>query len=225
MKIKKLIFILILGLTITACKLSKNGKEITIFIGPETKPRTLGVMEAQCLQVKWTKDQKEWENFSGIIDGFTYEPGYEYELIIKAEEVENPPADVSSLKWKLIKQVSKTTKAIVTNEHTSKNSLDWHGTYEGTLPCANCEGIKTTITLNLDNSFTKTETYLKNGKETKFETEGKITWDLDGNTVILKSNNDSWKYKVGENKLIHLDKNGKVINGQLAEKYILKKIK
>ncbi len=27
----------------------------------------------------------------------------------------------------------------------SQNSLDWPGTYTGTLPCADCEGIKTEI--------------------------------------------------------------------------------
>ena len=29
----------------------------------------------------------------------------------------------------------------VIDSHTSKNALDWNGIYQGTLPCADCEGI------------------------------------------------------------------------------------
>src|SRR5690554_4133252 len=32
----------------------------------------------------------------------------------------------------------------------SRTSLDWTGVYEGTTPCADCDGIKTTLRLNDD---------------------------------------------------------------------------
>ncbi|GGD94473.1 copper resistance protein NlpE [Planktosalinus lacus] len=35
---------------------------------------------------------------------------------------------------------------------TSENSLDWHGTYQGILPCADCEGIQTEVTLHDNNT-------------------------------------------------------------------------
>ena len=47
--------------------------------------------------------------------------------------------------------------------HTSETALDWEGTYTGTLPCADCEGIKVTITLNKDQTFVSKDIYL--GKE------------------------------------------------------------
>jgi uncharacterized lipoprotein NlpE involved in copper resistance len=50
--------------------------------------------------------------------------------------------------------------------HNSKNSLDWAGVYEGELPCADCPGIKTTITINMDGKFKKNEVY--SGKKRKF---------------------------------------------------------
>jgi hypothetical protein len=36
---------------------------------------------------------------------------------------------------------------------TSRTSLDWPGTYTGVLPCADCEGIETTITLSVDLTY------------------------------------------------------------------------
>lgn len=107
--------------------------------------------------------------------------------------------------------------------HNSKISLDWAGTYEGVLPCADCEGIKTTITLNSDHTFSKSEIYLKGEKESKFETKGRFEWDESGGIVILKNEDEKHSYRVGENVLIHLDINGNAITGSLAEHYILKK--
>lgn len=41
-------------------------------------------------------------------------------------------------------QTSEASSAVaVDTEHTAENSLDWNGKYTGTLPCADCEGIKT----------------------------------------------------------------------------------
>lgn len=46
---------------------------------------------------------------------------------------------------------------------TSQNALDWNGTYKGTLPCADCEGIETELTLNLDGNYLYKATYLGKG--------------------------------------------------------------
>ncbi len=105
--------------------------------------------------------------------------------------------------------------------HTSQNSLDWKGTYIGTLPCADCEGIKTTIRLNEDMSYDAVMEYL--GKEAGvFETRGYYKWEDDGQNILLSDDNET-KYKVGENKLIQLDKSDQIITGELADMYVLKK--
>ena len=44
--------------------------------------------------------------------------------------------------------------------HTAENSLDWHGKYTGTLPCADCSGIETAIQLNKNKTYEINETYL-----------------------------------------------------------------
>lgn len=60
----------------------------------------------------WVKvnDNKEWELFYGGIDGFTYEEGYEYKVLVSLTPVENPGPDMSSIKYTLIKLLSKEKK-------------------------------------------------------------------------------------------------------------------
>lgn len=100
------------------------------------------------------------------------------------------------------------------------SSLSWSGTYEGVLPCADCAGIKTEITLNKDSSFLKKTAYL--GKDsTVFEEKGIIKWDTDGKIVTL---DDSSRYFIGTNNLSQLNADGSKVLGALSEKYILKKI-
>ncbi|WP_226391126.1 copper resistance protein NlpE [Penaeicola halotolerans] len=110
-------------------------------------------------------------------------------------------------------------------EHTAQNSLDWSGTYEGTLPCADCEGILTKLTLQQDGNYSLITEYL--GKESGLldTLNGTFTWD--GNVVKLEGisqNTISGRYKVEENRVRHLDMEGNVITGELADNYILKKV-
>ncbi|WP_258405900.1 copper resistance protein NlpE [Shewanella sp. FJAT-51649] len=104
-------------------------------------------------------------------------------------------------------------------DDTSQNALDWPGVYEGVVPCASCEGIQTTLTLQADNSFELKSIYL--GKdESIFKVAGKFDWDSNGSKITLS---DGTKYLVGENQLFMLDTDHNKINGELAEHYILKK--
>ncbi|MFV0595808.1 copper resistance protein NlpE [Shewanella sp.] len=101
----------------------------------------------------------------------------------------------------------------------SQNALDWPGEYVGVLPCASCEGIETTLTLQADNSFQLKSIYL--GKdESIFKVVGKFDWDKSGSKITLS---DGSKYHVGENQLFMLDMEGNRVSGELAEHYILKK--
>jgi copper homeostasis protein (lipoprotein) len=107
---------------------------------------------------------------------------------------------------------------------TSANSLDWNGTYKGVVPCASCEGIKTTLTLNEDLSFILLTQYLGKSEEV-FEVKGTFKWNEAGNTIMLDGVKDAPnQFLVGENSLIQLDMSGNRITGDLAEKYILSKV-
>ena len=109
---------------------------------------------------------------------------------------------------------------------TSRNALDWQGTYYGLLPCADCEGIETVIRLYYDDTFVLQTKYL--GKDEQvFEHKGRFSWDEAGLKIALElpeGSGASGRYQVGENQLFHLDMDGNRITGDLASHYILAKV-
>ena len=108
----------------------------------------------------------------------------------------------------------------------SKSSLDWVGAYEGTLPCADCEGIQTVIELNQDNTYNANYLYLgKSENENKFTDTGSFTWDILGNNITLESQDEKSQYKVEKNQLVLLDEEGEITTGKLGNSYLLKKTK
>lgn len=111
----------------------------------------------------------------------------------------------------------------VADTHNSRNSLDYAGIYEGVTPCADCEGIKVVITLDDRGNYTKEMTYLGKGPNNVFTSQGKYEWDTSGSNITLKGESGMNIYKVGENRLFMLDQEGKIITGDLADKYILTK--
>lgn len=74
--------------------------------------------------------------------------------------------------------------------HTTENSLDWMGTYEGTLPCASCPGIETKLIINQDYTYSLEENYLgqEAGENNDFKQEGVIEFSKDGSYITLKPN-------------------------------------
>lgn len=106
-------------------------------------------------------------------------------------------------------------------QHHAKNSLDWAGHYEGIIPCADCPGIKITITLYLNQTFKRAMEYLE--RDSKYQDSGKIFWNEDGNQITLITPTDSTIFKVIENKLIQLDAQGNPITGDIAKHFILNK--
>jgi uncharacterized lipoprotein NlpE involved in copper resistance len=108
--------------------------------------------------------------------------------------------------------------------HNSMNSLDWNGTYKGILPCASCEGIETILTLNSDNSYVLVTNYLGRNDALEQEERGEFSWNEDGSIITLTNiNSGPNQYKIGENRICHLDINGEVITGDLEDHYVLTK--
>lgn len=110
------------------------------------------------------------------------------------------------------------------DEHSARNSLSYYGVYEGTLPCADCEGIKTKLTLNKDNTYNYEQEYLTTKtKDTKSSFTGKFVWDEKGEQIKLEGmeGNGSSNFFVAESKLLILDQEGNRIEGELAEHYVL----
>lgn len=80
--------------------------EKTIYVGPELVD-CVGVAPQKCMLIK-ENPEDDYTFFYDQIEGFEYEQGYEYELIVRVEPVDNPPADASMLKWTLVSITSKT---------------------------------------------------------------------------------------------------------------------
>ena len=118
-------------------------------------------------------------------------------------------------------QTKKTASSqAVDSAHNSQNSLDWSGTYRGTLPCADCPGIQYVLTLNADNTYELKTEYLESDAPVSADS-GTFAWDKSGNKITLANREE--KFQVGENQLFHLDMEGNRMTGNLAEHYILTK--
>lgn len=112
----------------------------------------------------------------------------------------------------------------IADGHTSQNALDWQGVYKGVVPCADCEGIETTLVLNPDNTYVLQTLYLGKGDPTVREKTGSFTWAADGLTITLSGiENAPTQYRVGENQITQLDMAGQMVTGDLAAKYVLAK--
>ena len=109
--------------------------------------------------------------------------------------------------------------------HNSQNSLDWDGVYTSVLPCADCDGIQTTIVLNPDNSYEVRTKYLGKPGEEIVE-KGRFAWDAAGRNISLSNVDKSRlsQYMVGENRLMQLGANGKRMSSDVESKYTLVKV-
>ncbi len=106
----------------------------------------------------------------------------------------------------------------------SMTSLDWDGTYSGIVPCADCSGIETTLTLNKDMTFFIVTNYLGRNDALEETFNGTFRWDETGSKVILEGVKFAPnQFKVGENRIWQLDRSGNMIEGDLSDHYILHK--
>ena len=116
-----------------------------------------------------------------------------------------------------------TSVAVVVNEIDLANVA---GTYEGTLPAADCPGIKMVLTINADSTYQMTQDYMdrKDGHD-----EASGVFDvLDGNVLMLvrPSSGEHTFYKVKDgNSIVLTDSLGNEAEGESVELYVLKKTK
>lgn len=112
--------------------------------------------------------------------------------------------------------------------HTAEISLDWYGIYRGTVPCKDCDGILTEITLNKDKTyeFKSFRIHTNPVDTTRITQKGSFVWDKKGSIIVLGkvAPDRPDHFFVGENTLTQLDRDGNRITGDLADKYILKKV-
>lgn len=113
-------------------------------------------------------------------------------------------------------QASTTTPANLTTAQQNA------GVYSGVLPAADCEGIRTTLYIRPDGTYTRISEYI--GADT-FEEGG--TWKTDdkGVTHMKPANNKDpeWLMDFEETEVVLLDPEGNPVKGPLADHNKLKK--
>ncbi|MFA7613952.1 MAG: copper resistance protein NlpE [Candidatus Caldatribacteriota bacterium] len=114
---------------------------------------------------------------------------------------------------------------IIVDGSTARNSLDYWGTYEGITPCADCEGIETTILLDQVGFYTRTMKYLGKGDDNVFIETGEYYWEDDEFTIKLETDDTPSYIWVSENSITLLDGDKNKITGNLADFYVLRKVK
>lgn len=97
------------------------------------------------------------------------------------------------------------------------------GTYSGVIPCGDCDGIKTSLSLKDDDTFILKREYL--GKDaTDLQVTGIYEYDEQSQMITLENTADGpSKFLMENGKIWLLDQNSNKIQGELADKYVLTK--
>jgi len=104
-------------------------------------------------------------------------------------------------------------------------SLDFHGVFYGYLPCNDCNGIKTTLSLKQNNNYLLvTQPARESSRE--FYEKGKYSWDEENRVVVLTPNKEAaiHQYRIeDEGTLIQLNSDGARMPSELTERYTLRR--
>jgi uncharacterized lipoprotein NlpE involved in copper resistance len=111
------------------------------------------------------------------------------------------------------------TTAKPADMHTSQNSLDWAGVYEGVLPCADCPGIKTRLTLARDGRYELATQYLER-QAAPTSVRGQFTWLPGGTTIALDAQGSGQRFLVGEGRLVSLNRDGSPVGPSSANRVL-----
>ena len=90
-----------LAWVLSACVLVSKEDLRVLYVAPETV-ECVGVGPQRCLLVR-ESPEAEWGYFYDSILGFEHQEGTAYTLEVAVETVVNPPADASSLRYRLVR--------------------------------------------------------------------------------------------------------------------------
>jgi hypothetical protein len=104
-------------------------------------------------------------------------------------------------------------------------SLEFHGVFYGFLPCNDCNGIKTTLSLKQNNNYLLVTQPARESSREYYE-KGKYSWNDENHTVILTPRKESGVrqyYIEDEGTLVQLSSGGVRMTGDEADRYILRR--
>ena len=77
----------------------------TLYVGPALVECT-GVALQRCYRIKENPDDA-YSLYYDPIEGFEHQHGYEYQLLVEVITVDNPPADASSIRYRLVRELGR----------------------------------------------------------------------------------------------------------------------
>ncbi len=104
----------------------------------------------------------------------------------------------------------------------SMTTKDVVGTYQGNIPCADCDNIVAKLVLNKDKSYFYETRYFQNNKQLgkPYPEHGKFT--LENDLITLGENSRNLKFKVGKGFIEMTDSEGNTVKN--GKDYILKQV-
>jgi len=114
----------------------------------------------------------------------------------------------------------------VAGSDTAAIDTSYCGTYHGTLPAADCPGIKTVLTISSDSTYSLSSDYVGK-KDGQFVTSG-VYHMRDGKLIelVTPSSGEKTYYKVKDSKsVVMTDSLGNEPEGETAKLYVLTKEK
>lgn len=106
-----------------------------------------------------------------------------------------------------------------------EKSKEFHGVFYGFLPCDNCNGIKTTLSLKQNNHYLLVTQQAKESSREFYE-KGKYLWDDETQTVVLTPRDkdvETKQYTIKDEGTLILQNDGKKVTGELADRYTLRR--
>ena len=106
-----------------------------------------------------------------------------------------------------------------------EKSLEFHGIFYGFLPCKDCNGIKSTLSLKQKNNYLLVTQPAKESSKENYE-KGKYTWDEENNIVVLTPRNAliTRKYLIkDEETLILLNSDGSKMTEGNPDSYTMRR--
>jgi hypothetical protein len=104
-------------------------------------------------------------------------------------------------------------------------SLDFHGVFYGFIPCNDCNGIKTTLSLKQNNNYLLVTQPAKDSSREFYE-KGKYSWDEEKHILVLTPRKESNPHQYlikDEGTLIQLNSDGSEMSKELEDSYTLRR--
>lgn len=123
MRIKRFLSIVTIFIIAIATECAFAQEELKVEV-KENKVSCTGVGPMQCLQVMF-EDSDDWVMFYSEIEGFQYEEGFRYTLLVKRSILEDVSADASSYRYELIKILKQKKRRIPTTKESLPSPIEF----------------------------------------------------------------------------------------------------